>query len=482
MVKKKPSSSHKPAKTAKPAPAQRQQRQQQQHHHQQSSSSSSSSSARDPVSPGELKHQQTLLDIFSTTFSAVLQEDTYGALLQEVKQALYAREFGRAFGREDYLEVYAARWSPTRALCYRRVLAGIGDHLLMRDNDDDDDHHCHRGEDEKEEAMVEGAATQISQRPRSTRTQETKKKKLRILAIGGGAAETVAFASYLSAAQQQESQTASSHNNNNNNDDDHTTTLSATIQLLDTGPWQTVVSKLHATLTTAPALSKYASPAAQASNRALISSSDTFQTTFLHRDVLSLEAAELAGLFGMKNRKHDDNSDEEEEEKKKKEEEEETVVQLVTLLFTLNELYTSGGVGRTTGFLRRLTQAAPGGTLLLVVDSPGTYSEAVVGKAARRYPMQWLLDHTLLGGGMGGEKAGEEEEEERGSPRGDTGGVGGGGGSGGDGCRWEKLESHDSVWFRLADGLRYPIELENMRYQMHLYRASRPQDKEKEVH
>ena len=39
---------------------------------------------------------------------------------------------------------------------------------------------------------------------------------------------------------------------------------------------------------------------------------------------------------------------------------------------------------------------------------------------------------------------------------------------------WEKLESADSVWFRLAEGLRYPIPLENMRYQMHLYRACRP--------
>ena len=38
---------------------------------------------------------------------------------------------------------------------------------------------------------------------------------------------------------------------------------------------------------------------------------------------------------------------------------------------------------------------------------------------------------------------------------------------------WEKLESADSVWFRLAEGLRYPIQLENMRYQMHLYRARR---------
>ncbi len=40
------------------------------------------------------------------------------------------------------------------------------------------------------------------------------------------------------------------------------------------------------------------------------------------------------------------------------------------------------------------------------------------------------------------------------------------------GRRWVKLESQDSIWFRLADTLHYPIPLENTRYQMHLYRAT----------
>ncbi len=116
---------------------------------------------------------------------------------------------------------------------------------------------------------------------------------------------------------------------------------------------------------------------------------------------------------------------------------------LTTLLFTLNELFASGGIGKTTAFLMKLTSIIPIGSLLLVVDSPGSYSETTVGKLAKRYPMQWLLDKVLL--------------ETESNPV--------------EGRRWVKLQSNDSVWFRLSDGLRYPIPLENMRYQMHLYRA-----------
>jgi 25S rRNA (uracil2843-N3)-methyltransferase len=112
----------------------------------------------------------------------------------------------------------------------------------------------------------------------------------------------------------------------------------------------------------------------------------------------------------------------------------------VTLMFTLNELYTNGGIGKTTKFLKLLGEILPDRSLLLVVDSPGSYSEAAVGKEKKRYPMQWLLDHTLTD-----IRAASKDYE------------------------WEQLESHDSIWFRLPEELSYPIQLENMRYQMHLY-------------
>lgn len=108
---------------------------------------------------------------------------------------------------------------------------------------------------------------------------------------------------------------------------------------------------------------------------------------------------------------------------------------LVTLFFTLNELFTAGGLGAAATFLLRLTNAAPAGTVLLVVDSPGSYAETAVGAQAKRYPMKWLLDRFLT--------------QDEGA--------------------WKKVHEDDSAWFRLTSALTYPIRLEDMRYQTHLY-------------
>jgi 25S rRNA (uracil2843-N3)-methyltransferase len=68
--------------------------------------------------------------------------------------------------------------------------------------------------------------------------------------------------------------------------------------------------------------------------------------------------------------------------------------------------------------------------------------------AEKKYPMQWLLDHTLLKQANGNlNERGKEEI-----------------------VRWEKVKEDDSRWYRLDERLRYPIELENMRMQVHLYR------------
>ena len=166
---------------------------------------------------------------------------------------------------------------------------------------------------------------------------------------------------------------------------------------------------------------------------------------------------------------------------------------MVTLMFTLNELY-GISIAKTTGMLLDLTGGVERGCLLVVVDSPGSYStlalnnnhnhnddkkkkdgsrsedgkaeEVVDGgggmekekekqKEVKKYPMKWLLDHTLLevasaaaGGGVEGTKSAAEG-----------------------GKRWEKIQSEDSRWCRLSEEeLRYPITLEDMRMQVHVYR------------
>ncbi|KAK8126748.1 uncharacterized protein PG998_002507 [Apiospora kogelbergensis] len=362
------------------------------------------------LSPAELKQEQALLDIFSDTFADVLGLDNFTSVLQEVKSALYNRDFEKAFGSEQYLEVYAARWSPTRALCYAKVLGGIRDQLedLVVDGD--------------RRRRLRAARADGDADADAALTKEASRQPLRMLSIGGGAAEIVAFASLLR------------HTDGSDNADESTEPLVGDLHLVDTGPWGQVVTKLQKSLTTPPRLSSHASPQAHQANRALVEPATRLSCNFTQQDALSMTPEQLTEAVRGKDQ-------------------EKPGPVLVTLLFTLNELYTGGGIARTTAFLRMLTACVPEGSLLLVVDSPGSYSEAAVGKGddaqKKKYPMQWLMDHTLLTVDK------KQPATTSTSPR----------------CRWEKLESHDSIWFRMAAELRYPFQLENMRYQMHLYKA-----------
>ncbi|OTA70204.1 hypothetical protein K449DRAFT_393212 [Hypoxylon sp. EC38] len=352
--------------------------------------------ATEVLSADEIKARQRLLNIFNDTFREVLSDDNFATILQKVKQALYNRDFEAAFGSEQYLEVYAARWSPARALCYSKILNQISDELNPLLTTSTAAIEWIESDDDEVERGRISPTVDLEEETNSSST-------LKMLAIGGGAAEIVAFGDYLHGA---------GHG------------VVGDLTLLDTGPWGEVVRKLHTGLTAPPSLSKYASAAAKAANAALVEPATRLKSTFVQQDVLQLNNDHLSKLLGQ-------------------------TPLLVTMLFTLNELYTSGGIKMTTAFLRNLTATIPAGSLLLVVDSPGSYSEAGVGKEAKKYPMQWLLDHTLL-------------QIDKLPP---------------EGCTWEKLKSHDSIWFRLVEGLRYPIELQDMRYQMHLYRANpRPSD------
>ncbi|PLB35050.1 25S rRNA (uracil2843-N3)-methyltransferase [Aspergillus candidus] len=127
---------------------------------------------------------------------------------------------------------------------------------------------------------------------------------------------------------------------------------------------------------------------------------------------------------------------------------------IITLMFTLNELF-STSMAKATSLLLRITDLVHPGSLLLVVDSPGSYSTLRLarqssgdgsgdqeGAPERRYPMKFLLDHALLS-------------------------VAGG--------KWERVYSRDSRWWRReASRLSYVVGegagLEDMRFQVHLYR------------
>ncbi|CAK4032498.1 Hypothetical predicted protein [Lecanosticta acicola] len=319
-----------------------------------------------PTRTVTLDLQQKCLNIFRDTFRPG-EDDT--ALLQEVKGHLYNRDFAAAFGKEDYLRVYASRWSPSRALGYLQVLTDIHEH--------------------------------ISANTEATCSEAEKKDRFKAVCIGGGAgAEVVALAGWTRLAEGQTSDRQ---------------VKSIDCRLLDIADWNTVVEDLQKAVTTPPELSKYASAAAKETNVALLAG-NAFRAEFHQTDALNMAEDQCQELF--------------------------VNVDLVTLMFTLNELY-STSVPKTQQMLAEITNNIRPGARLLVVDSSGSYSTVSLDGAEKKYPMQWLLDYTLIGTAQSGA---------RGTPQ------------------WEKLVSDESRWFRLPQGLNYPIELENMRYQIHLYR------------
>lgn len=327
------------------------------------------------VSPIPLELQQLLLNIFRSTFAERFESDI-NPLLQEVKGHLYNRDFATAFGNERYLEAYAARWSPSRALGYAEVLWDIREHLRSDSEDPEN---------------------------------ESGDKSWNVVCLGGGAgAEIVALAGIqkmLSAAR---------------SEDGGLKEPKIDITAIDVADWSTVVKNLAAQLETTPTLSKFASAAAKATNAPLLAPG-SLEVTFAKHDVLAPESSDLSSRLKS--------------------------ASLVTLLFTLNELY-SASLPLSQKFLLDMTAAMTPGSLLLVIDSPGSYSSVTLNGAEKKYPMQWLLDHTLLKQANDNQKVRGEEEV----------------------SKWEKLQEDESKWFRMDEDLTYPIELENMRMQLHLYR------------
>ncbi|KAF2825639.1 hypothetical protein CC86DRAFT_33624 [Ophiobolus disseminans] len=315
-----------------------------------------------------LERQQLILDIFKYSFAKRFAEDIK-PLLQEIKTHLYNRDFATAFGKNEYLETYAARWSASRALGYADLFWDLRTHFW----------------------------------PVKSIDEESGARK--IVCLGGGAgAELVALAGVQDLIIHDEMLPSSTME----------------VIAVDIADWTLVLYELTKHATTAPTLSKYASAAIQAANAPLIAAGNLAVSLQKH-DILNTDSATLTTMLGDATH--------------------------VTLMFTLNELY-STSVPLTQKFLLNLTSILSAGAILLVVDSPGSYSTITLNGAEKKYPMQWLLDHTLLSQVDG--KGTKKEMNVK--------------------AKWDKIYDNESRWFRLNPELRYPIELENMRMQVHLYR------------
>lgn len=376
--------------------------------------------------------QQTILNVFRDSFPDH-NSDGLQQSIQELKGYLFNRDFEKTFGRQDLLTAYAIRWSPSRALAYLEIFSDLKltsrcINQLEGSSSANADEETQSLSDESEAPAVRSGGSRSSQQPRSSHPPPDSMdiNRLNLVCIGGGSGSEIlalaGYSNYLNSKRDLAKEDAK--------DDDEAAEnipkLSFDIRILDIADWSYVVTKLFAGATSIPPLSKYSSLSA-ASRSPLIESS-SFNMSFTQQDVLKAEVEQLALVFQD--------------------------VRLVTILFTLNELY-SVSINKTTSFLLALTYLMDPGSFLLVVDSPGSYSNVNIDKGSKqpsgapekKYPMSWLLDHTLLESSNTGSSVNTAE-----------------------GVQWEKLVSIDSKWFRLPSDLKYSLDLEDMRYQLHLYR------------
>lgn len=356
-----------------------------------------------------LELEQSMLDVFRATFPAINDYEKLKPTLKEINDALLQRDYGMAFAKDEYLEAYAIRWSPSRALCYAQLLAWI----------------C-------AERADDACIQKLVNRP----DNETESKAV---CFGGSAAEIMAFSGLLRHLRPSEATGKPTNPTAKVSDsleamsisEPHSSAALLHLNLLDSADWASVLSKLHHALNTPPVLSKYASAIARERNTSFLVPG-VVEHTFTRSDVLGCSTEDLRAAIG-------------------------TAPALLTLMSTLNELYATS-IPRTTAFLRRITEATPRGSLLLVVDTTGAYSEISVGneeegESKRKYLMSQLLDYALVPKPT---KKPDDEDSDEEKP----------------GPAWEKVIEEANMLYRLEEGLRYPGSLENMRFQVHLYRRA----------
>ena len=390
-----------------------------------------------PAVPREL--QQALLNVFTRSFHNTFGGELQG-LIQTVKGHLFNRDFGKAFSAENLLEAYAVRWSPSRALAYLDLFSSLAQIRGL--------FKFPLPSETVQEELQALAISQPCQDPQvaaetskhfgptlSPGSNDGTAGPVQVTCLGAGAGpEIVALAGLLHMASCRKSHADPTNTEIVPRAEDVTTTppsadrtaAGASVNVIDVADWSKVIQRLEMGGGNSAALSMIASSIEEGSQN-LTLDLGKLEVSFTKGDLLQMPAEGLTPLLRSS--------------------------RLVTLMFTLNELYTTS-MAKTTNLLLTLTYIMSPAALLLVVDSPGNYSTVDIGNSSiterptqKKYPMQWLLDHTLLdASSIGSSKHAEQKRQ------------------------WEKVDMVESKWFRLPKGLRYPLDLEDMRYQYHLYR------------
>lgn len=206
---------------------------------------------------------------------------------------------------------------------------------------------------------------------------EDPERKNRVLCVGGGAAsELVGMASLFCSLKQPNGGSASE----------------LVMDVIDIADWSTIVSNISGYV-----------------QQNWLYDASKFSANFIHGNVLAKTPSEL----------------------------ELSQLDLITLLFTTNELFCEQKT-ETIKFLQALSAHCRKGALLLITESAGSYSHITIG--LKKFPVQFLIDTILLG-----------------KPGSDT-------------SAWELVEQSESCWYRVDErAINYPVKIENMRFFYRLY-------------
>ncbi|OKL63943.1 hypothetical protein UA08_00864 [Talaromyces atroroseus] len=359
--------------------------------------------------------------------------------IQTLKTHLYNRDFDSAFtdASPALLRAYALRWSASRCLAYAGLFRDVVE-CVLSDSISGSENCAVSDEDEE----------------------------LGVLCIGGGAgAEIVALAGAWRAIGdehlvketepvEEEEQTGIGSLSLKGDGEQKQKKKKLAITAVDIAEWSDVIDRLDRAIHSVdiPGPKTCASP--------LIQDGAAIDISFEHVDILTLSESDLKSLLSHSLHSPSAAAAAATKERRRR--------SLISLMFTLNELF-STSIPKTTQLLLRLTDLSSPGTVLLVVDSPGSYSTLSFSNpdskpqssntSGRQHPMKFLLDHTLLTVAEG---------------------------------KWEKLVSQDSRWFRrdVNSRLHYNVDLEggqgfikleDMRFQIHVYRRLDSSDSQKEI-
>ncbi|KAJ9127186.1 hypothetical protein QFC24_001423 [Naganishia onofrii] len=370
-----------------------------------------------------LPNEVAILDVLNASLAQALADPNLAVKIQQIKALLYEKRFLEVFETESWLDIYAARWVPSRALAFREIFDSIG---LLERSEEVAEFTKGKGK-ENAESKVESAIAGLSLSAGLPRSAQ------KVICIGGGAgSELVALCAVVSqqlgsTIDRQEDLHSDSETEDADKEEPETTPATPTsssvippldIHLLDIGPYGELINSFQETcLSVLPGLSNHATNA-----------------IFHQIDILAPECTPLFENLLTRSTSQPP---------------------IITLLFTMTELFIQSRP-RTIAFLRMLSRYAPRGTLFLVVDSANEEASAVtVGKEGRSWSLGMVMDGILCTPPpVATTGSGEPAPKAK--------------------ALWRKMESEDSKWYRLREGLQehYPIKMENTRYWLRLYRRN----------